>query len=85
MVNYLKRHSYELTRLTRPFAGMMKKDALFSWQPQHEEAFNSIKQVISSAPVLAYYDVNAPNVIQTDASCKGFGLYFSNIANQSSL
>ena len=73
MVNYLKRHSYELTRLTRPFADMMKKEALFSWQTQHEEAFNSIKRVISSAPVLAYYDVNAPNVIQTDASSKGFG------------
>jgi hypothetical protein len=85
MVNYLKRHSYELTRLTQPFADMMKKDALFSWQSQHEEAFNSIKQVISSAPVLAYYDVNAPNVIQTDASCKGVGLYVSNIANQASL
>ena len=73
MVNYLKRHSYELTRLTRPFASLMQKHAIFSWQSQHEDAFNEIKQVISNAPVLAFYDVHAPNVIQTDASIKGFG------------
>ena len=73
MVNYLKRHSFELIRLTRPFMDIMKKHALFSWQSQHEDAFNQIKHVISNAPVLTYYDVNAPNIIQTDASMKGFG------------
>ena len=73
MINYLKRHSYELTRLTRPFMDIMKKNAMFSWESHHEQAFNDIKQVISSAPVLTYYDVNANHVIQTDASSKGFG------------
>eukprot|EP00914_Ancora_sagittata_P034747 GHVO01070115.1.p1 GENE.GHVO01070115.1~~GHVO01070115.1.p1 ORF type:complete len:862 (+),score=100.28 GHVO01070115.1:29-2587(+) len=73
MVNYLKRHSYELTRLTRPFTDLMKRNAIFSWESQHEESFNEIKRVITNAPVLTYFDVHAKHIIQTDASCKGFG------------
>ena len=33
-----------------------------------EKAFNKAKQMISSAPVLAYYDLQKPVVLQTDAS-----------------
>jgi hypothetical protein len=73
MVNYMKRHSYEITRLTRPFVNILKKHAIFAWESQHEKAFQDIKQVISKAPVLAYFDVKANHIIQTDASSKGMG------------
>lgn len=73
MINYLKRHSYELTRLTRPFVNLMKKHAIFSWESQHESAFQQIKQIIAKAPILCFFDVNAPHIIQTDASSKGLG------------
>ena len=41
------------------------------WQPEHQKAFQELKQVIAEAPVLAYYDPNKENVIQSDASMKG--------------
>ena len=71
--NYLKRHSYVLTTLTKHFQSITKKGALFSWESQHEEAFQKIKQVLVEVPILAYYDARANNVIQTDASNKGIG------------
>ena len=37
------------------------------------ESFKKIKQLVSQAPVLQYYDVNKPVTIQCDASGKGVG------------
>ena len=51
----------------------MKKDTPFLWQPEHHRAFQSLKQIITEAPVLAYYDPEKDNVIQSDASLKGIG------------
>ena len=37
------------------------------------ESFRKIKQLVSQAPVLQYYDVDKPVTIQCDASGKGLG------------
>ena len=43
------------------------------WQAEHQKAFESLKQVITEAPVLAYYDPEKDNLIQSDASLLGIG------------
>ena len=48
----------------------MKKDTLFLWQPEHLRAFQNVKRIIIETPVLAYYDAEKDNVIQSDASLK---------------
>ena len=45
-----------------------KSDVLFQM-----ESFRKIKQLVSQAPVLQYYDVDKPVTIQCDASGKGLG------------
>ena len=49
----------------------MKKDTSFVWQPEHLRAFQTVKRIITEAPVLAYYDPEKDNVIQSGASQKG--------------
>ena len=51
----------------------MKKEVPFVWQPEHQRAFLELKQVITEASVLAYYDSNKENMIQSEASMKGLG------------
>ena len=41
--------------------------------PQHEDAFNEMKKLLSQAPVLQYYDVNEPVVLESDSSDVGLG------------
>ena len=43
------------------------------WTPAEEKAFNRLKQVLTSAPVLACPDFNKAFVLQTDASTHGLG------------
>lgn len=42
----------------------------------HQEAYDNLKQAITMAPVLKYYDVLAPVKIWADASSFGLGACF---------
>ena len=43
---------------------------MYTWESQQQEAFEAIKVVITTAPVLAYFDKDKKHYIQTDASLK---------------
>jgi len=73
LVNYLTRYSGQLATLTAPLRELTKKESLFSWGPEHDEAFKKVKTEISSLGVLRYFDPKEETVIQTDASLKGIG------------
>ena len=51
----------------------MKKEVPFVWQEEHQKAFQNLKQVITEVQVLAYYDSEKDNLIQSAASLKGIG------------
>ena len=48
---------------------MLTQEAVpFIWSDVQDQAFNIAKQLIASAPVLAYYDLCKPVILQTDVS-----------------
>ena len=53
---------------------MLTQEAVpFIWSKAQKLAFNKVKQMIASAPVLAYYILKKPVVLQTDASDYAIG------------
>ena len=53
---------------------MLTQDSVpFIWSKVQDGAFNKAKQLISSAPVLAYYGLDKPVVLQMDASDYALG------------
>lgn len=59
--------------LAKPLTELLKKGQLFIWTEVTEQAFQTLKQVLTSAPVLALHDFTKPFVVETDASVKGIG------------
>ena len=45
----------------------------FEWTSSHQESFDRLKLVLTSAPVLAYPNYDKPFLLETDASLKGLG------------
>ena len=73
MVNYLGRYTAALAELQPLLDRLYMKDMAWRWDPEHQRAFDAIKTIISSLPVLAYFDQNKEPSIQCDASKKGLG------------
>ena len=72
-ITYLSKFCPNLSTVIRPLRDLTHVDKEFLWADQHTEAFTKAKELVSKAPCLRYFDVNAPVVLQVDASEYGLG------------
>ena len=57
MVNYLQKFARGMSNITQLLRNLTKTDSDFPWEESvHGSAFETIKQILSQAPVLIYYD-----------------------------
>ena len=73
MVNYLRRFSPVLTELSEPLRRLQKWDTVWTWESEQQTAFEKIKTILTTLPVLTYFDKDKDHIIQTDASKTGLG------------
>ena len=74
MVNYLARFMPNLSSVIEPIRKLKSIKVPFTWGSEQEKAFAEIKQIISSDPVLRYFDPKLQNlVLQCDSSRSGLG------------
>ena len=73
MCQYLSKFGPSLSETVLPLRDLTKQDAVFVWSNTHQNAFNSAKKPIVSAPVLRYYDPSSPVTLQVDASKNAIG------------
>ena len=57
----------------KPLRDFTHKDAAWCWDDLREKAWNNVKTLIASAPVLAYYKPTEMLEIQCDSSQSGLG------------
>ena len=73
MVQFLSRFVPKLASLSACLWDLTKKDSEFQWGPEHQLAVDKIKQAVTSASSLKYFDSTKPVTIQVDASTRGLG------------
>ena len=72
-VNYLSRFLPRLSDLCEPLRRLTDNNAEWKWTKVHDEAVETIKHLISCAPLLRYYRLEDEVTIQWDASQTGLG------------
>ena len=70
-VNYLSKFLRKMSEVVQPLREMTAKEAKFIWSQQHKTAFKEVRELVVKHPVLKYYDVLEPVVVQCDASEQG--------------
>ncbi|XP_052750709.1 uncharacterized protein LOC116413695 [Galleria mellonella] len=73
MVNYLSKFIPNYSENVVVLRALLKKDVEWVWGPEHTNAVNKLKCLITSAPVLALYSNRLPIVVSVDASAEALG------------
>ena len=73
MVNYLARYLPKLADVMQPLNELSHKNVAWTWDAVHDEAYRKLKELLTKAPVLTYYDQSKELVVHTDASAQGLG------------
>lgn len=73
LAGYYRKFVRNFGLISRFQTNLLKKNELFVWTPDHQHAFDSLKQALLAAPVLALPNFDRPFVVKTDASDHGIG------------
>lgn len=73
VVTYVSRFLPNISNVTAPLRSLLKKNVEFAWSYEHTESFNKIKNILSTQPVLQFFDEKLPVVLSVDAAKDGLG------------
>ena len=73
MTQYVSRFIPEYATLTEPLRRLTKKDVPWQWSRDEEGAFNRLKEALTGAHVMSYFDPNEQTEVIVDASPVGLG------------
>src|SRR6266498_3578206 len=71
MIGFFRNHIQRFLTIAAPMTNLLVKETPYIWEEQQQQAFERLKQVISTVPVLVHPDFNRPFILYTDASKEG--------------
>nr|GEU47103.1 putative reverse transcriptase domain-containing protein [Tanacetum cinerariifolium] len=73
LAGYYRRFIEGFSLISKPFSKMTHKNKKYEWGMEEEEAFQTLKQKLCSAPILALPEGTENFIVYCDASLKGSG------------
>ena len=73
MVNYFSQFIPNQSEITTPLRHLLMKEAVWTWSHEHTQSVEHLKQILSSQPVLKFFDPSKPVKLQVDTSKSGLG------------
>ena len=71
MANTCSEYIPDYAIITAPLRSLTKKNIVFSWKQEHQVAFQKLKNRLTKAPVMAYFDTNKRSLVIVDGSQHG--------------
>nr|GEY50524.1 putative reverse transcriptase domain-containing protein [Tanacetum cinerariifolium] len=73
LAGYYRRFIEGFSLIAKPLTKLTQKNKKFEWETEAEEAFQTLKQKLSCAPILALPEGSDDFVVYCDGSLRGFG------------
>jgi len=68
LANYYRRFIKDFARVARPMNVLMRKDEKWWWEEPQQEAFDKLKRMFTTKPVLAALDLDKEFRVEADVS-----------------
>ena len=72
-IGYYRKFIRNFASIAKPLTLLTKNDVPFEWKQEQQKAFETLRDSLINAPVLAHYDPKLPIEVRTDASGYGIG------------
>ena len=73
LLSYFRKWLPHRGKLIAPLTDLTKKDATFSWTPEHQACFEQINSILTSEPILKFPDFSKEFIVITGASSIAIG------------
>ncbi|KAJ1181612.1 hypothetical protein NDU88_006817 [Pleurodeles waltl] len=74
---FYRRFIKHFSQTVAPITKLLRKKEKFVWSPEADQAFSTLKEAFSTAPVLTHPDVDRPFIVEADASDVAIGAVLS--------
>lgn len=79
MLNYYARFIPNRAHILGPLHNLLKKNAVFKWNDECKNAYESVKEMLCKSKLLVHYDPKKELILTCDASLYGIGAILSHI------
>ena len=73
MCGFYRSYVYNFAKICQALYDLTKDGVKFNWGELERESFETLKRLLSQAPILKHPNFNFPFIIETDASDRGLG------------
>lgn len=73
LTGYFRKFIPKYSLIARPLTNLLRNEVEFRFEDEENDAFTSLKEALSTKPVLSLYRVDAETELHTDASMHGYG------------
>ena len=81
LANYYRKFVKDFAKIACPLNDLTKKAVKFYWSAECQVAFDTLKEALTQAPILAYPDFQLPFHLYVDASDDALGMVLGQIQN----
>ena len=79
LTGYYRRYVKNFAAIAGPLHALTRKDAVFHWSSECQDAFDRLKTLLTTSPITAFPDFSLPFRLYMDASTAGLGAILAQV------